>query len=471
MRDLNDLTRPTVPSGAIQERMLAETEERRGVVGPAPALPDDAGAPTALRTALGEVVAELAPQIVELSHDIHDHPETGYEEHHAVATVAELLRRHGIEPEVGVYGMDTALRAEIPGAGSAEAATGGTGATAADSGESAGSIAILAEYDALPGIGHGCGHNVMCAQAVGAFLALAAIDRELDGGLPGRVVLQTTPAEENSTCKEILARRGAFDGVDAAVMAHSYGYDLTRQTWLGARRFRVVFTGVPAHASAAPFMGRNALDAAVLALDGISMLRQQLSPTDRVHAVIVDGGQVPNIIPQRAEVSARVRSKYPETLVDLFRRVSDVFRGAGLMAGVGVEIIADGSPNEMPVRDNRPLLRSWVRAQRERGREPLPFGVVTESIAAGTDFGNVSVRLPGIHPLVSVGDESLMLHTREMEEAAGSPTGDAAVLDGAYGLAAVVADYLDDADLREQVRADFESEGGVIDVEAMFRSM
>ena len=218
-------------------------------------------------------------------------------------------------------------------------------------------------------------------------------------------------------------------------------------------------------------MGRNALDAAVLALDGISMLRQQLSPTDRVHAVIVDGGQVPNIIPQRAEVSARVRSKYPETLVDLFRRVSDVFRGAGLMAGVGVEIIADGSPNEMPVRDNRPLLRSWVRAQRERGREPLPFGVVTESIAAGTDFGNVSVRLPGIHPLVSVGDESLMLHTREMEEAAGSLTGDAAVLDGAYGLAAVVADYLDDADLREQVRADFESEGGVIDVEAMFRSM
>ena len=154
MRDLNDLTRPTVPSGAIQERMLAETEERRGVVGPAPALPDDAGAPTALRAALGEVVAELAPQIVELSHDIHDHPETGYEEHHAVATVAELLRRHGIEPEVGVYGMDTALRAEIPGAAGADAA-------AVGSGESAGTIAILAEYDALPGIGHGCGHNVM----------------------------------------------------------------------------------------------------------------------------------------------------------------------------------------------------------------------------------------------------------------------------------------------------------------------
>ena len=122
MRDLNDLTRPTVPSGAIQERMAAETEERRGVVGPAPALPDDAGAPADLRAALGEVVDELAPQIIDLSHDIHDHPETGYEEHHAVATVAALLRRHGIEPEVGVYGMDTALRAEISGTVGAGAA-------------------------------------------------------------------------------------------------------------------------------------------------------------------------------------------------------------------------------------------------------------------------------------------------------------------------------------------------------------
>ena len=448
-------TRPTVPTGAYIEHMRAETRERAAALSAPPALDAGQGSPLGRHERLGRLLEGLGPELVGLSHDVHDHPETGWNEHYAMAAVGALLESHGIDHEDGVFDLATALRAEVGAIDDARAPA----------------VAILCEYDALPGIGHGCGHNVMCAQAVGAFLALAAIDRELAGGLPGRVVLQTTPAEENSTCKEILARRGAFDGVDAAVMAHSYGYDLTRQTWLGARRFRVVFTGVPAHASAAPFMGRNALDAAVLALDGISMLRQQLSPTDRVHAVIVDGGQVPNIIPQRAEVSARVRSKYPETLVDLFRRVSDVFRGAGLMAGVGVEIIADGSPNEMPVRDNRPLLRSWVRAQRERGREPLPFGVVTESIAAGTDFGNVSVRLPGIHPLVSVGDESLMLHTREMEEAAGSLTGDAAVLDGAYGLAAVVADYLDDADLREQVRADFESEGGVIDVEAMFRSM
>ena len=448
-------TLPTTPTTAYTEHMRAETQERSAVLSAPPALEVGEGAPSEWRERLGGLLENLRSELLELSHDIHDHPETGWNEHHAMAAVGALLDRHGIAHDDGVFGLETALRAEVGAIDDARAPA----------------VAILCEYDALPGIGHGCGHNVMCAQALGAFLALAALDRELDGGLPGRVVLQTTPAEENSTCKELLAHEGAFDGIGAAVMAHSYGYDLARQTWLGARRFRVVFTGVPAHASAAPFMGRNALDAAVLALNGISMLRQQLSPTDRVHAIIVDGGQVPNIVPERAEVSARVRSKYPETLVDLFRRVSDIFHGAGLMTGVGVEIIADELPNEMPVRDNRPLLKSWVRAERERGREPLPFGVVTESVAAGTDFGNVSVRIPGIHPLVSVGDESLMLHTREMEEAAGSAAGDAAVLDGAYGLAAVAADYLDDARLREQVQADFEAEGGVIDVEEMFRSM
>ena len=427
MRDLNDLTRPTVPSGAIQERMLAETEERRGVVGPAPALPDDAGASTALRAALGQAVAELAPQIVELSHDIHDHPETGYEEHHAVATVAELLRRHGIEPEVGVYGMDTALRAEISGtvgAGAADAAAG-------DAGQPAGTIAILAEYDALP----------------------------------GRVVLQTTPAEENSTAKEILSVRGMLDGVDAAIQTHSYAHDVTHQTWLGVRRMEVVFHGVPAHAASQPFMGRNALDAATLALTGIGLLRQQMLPMDRLHAIITDGGQVPNIIPERTELSIMVRSKYLETLKEIAERVEEVLHGAALMTGTGIEILTSEYCNEVPVRDNGPLLTSWVRSQRERGRDPLAAGVLPETIAAGTDFGNVSQRIPGIHPLIKVTDRpDVALHTPAMTEAAGAPTGDVAALDGAYGLAAVALDWLHDAELRRAVRADFEASGGAIDV-------
>ncbi len=458
MRDLNDLTRPTIPSRAIQERMAAETEERRTSAGPAEALADDAGVPADLRAALGEVVDELAPQIIDLSHDIHDHPETGYEEHHAVATVAALLRRHGIEPEVGVYGMDTALRAEISG-------TTGTDTAAGGSDEAPGTIAILAEYDALPGIGHGCGHNVMCANSVGAFLALTALAEARLDALPGRVVLQTTPAEENSTAKEVLAVRGMLDGVDAAIQTHSYAYDVTHQTWLGVRRMDVVFHGVPAHAASQPFMGRNALDAATLALTGIGLLRQQMLPMDRLHAIITDGGQVANIIPERARLSIMVRSKYLETLKEIAERVEEVIHGAALMTGTGVEILTSEDSNEVPVRDNGPLLSSWVRSQRERGRDPLPAGVLPETIAAGTDFGNVSQRVPGIHPLIKVTDRpDVALHTRAMTEAAGASTGDAAALDGAYGLAAVALDWLHDAELRRSVRADFEATGGVIDV-------
>ena len=460
--------------------MAAETAARAAAAVPAAALSEGDGAPPLLRAALAETVDELAGEIVDLSRDIHSHPEVGYAEHHAVAAVAGLLRAHGVEPTAGVYGMDTALRAVVgpttradpgPVASAPVCDTAARVAVPADSAPAAPSsdpipvIAILAEYDALPGIGHGCGHNVMCANSVGAFLALAALARTRPGALPGRVVLQTTPAEENSTAKEILAVRGMLDGVDAAIQTHSYAHDVTHQTWLGVRRLRVIFHGVPAHAASQPFMGRNALDAATLALTGIGLLRQQMLPMDRLHAIVTDGGQVPNIIPERTELSIMVRSKYLETLREIAERVEEVLHGAALMTGTGVEILTSEDSNEVPVRDNGPLLTSWVRSQRERGRGPLPAGGLPETIAAGTDFGNVSQRVPGIHPLIKVTDRpDVALHTRAMTEAAGASTGDAAALDGAYGLAAVALDWLHDAELRRSVRADFEATGGVIDV-------
>ena len=452
---MRDLSKPTVPSDAIQRRFAEETQARKAAAGPAASLADGEGSPAELREALAAAVEGLAGEIVALSHAVHDNPEVGYEERFAVSTVADLLRAHGIEPDVGVYGMETALRAEFTGAvGNADNAD-----------SPAPAIAILAEYDALPGIGHGCGHNVMAGNSVGAFLALHELERRRPGSVPGRVVLQTTPAEECSTAKEVLAVRGMLDGVDAAVQTHSYSYDLTHQTWLGVRRIRAIFTGVPAHAASQPFMGRNALDAATLALTGFGLLRQQILPMDRLHAIVVDGGDVPNIVPERTEISLLARSKYPETLKDLVARVEDVLRGAALMTGTGLEIVTSETTNEMPVRTNGPLTRAWVRSQRERGRDPLPAGVVTETIAAGTDFGNVSVRIPGIHPLIKVADSDVALHTREMAAASGSPSGDAAATDGAYGLASVALDYLHDAEFRAAVRRDFEEAGGVIDVE------
>ena len=461
---MRDLSKPTVPSDAIQRRFAEETQARKAAAGPAASLADGEGSPAELREALAAAVEGLAGEIVALSHAVHDNPEVGYEERFAVSTVADLLRAHGIEPDVGVYGMETALRAEFTGTVGNADNVGAVG-NAGNADSPAPAIAILAEYDALPGIGHGCGHNVMAGNSVGAFLALHELERRRPGSVPGRFVLQTTPAEECSTAKEVLAVRGMLDGVDAAVQTHSYSYDLTHQTWLGVRRIRAIFTGVPAHAASQPFMGRNALDAATLALTGFGLLRQQILPMDRLHAIVVDGGDVPNIVPERTEISLLARSKYPETLKDLVARVEDVLRGAALMTGTGLEIVTSETTNEMPVRTNGPLTRAWVRSQRERGRDPLPAGVVTETIAAGTDFGNVSVRIPGIHPLIKVADSDVALHTREMAAAAGSPSGDAAATDGAYGLASVALDYLHDAEFRAAVRRDFEEAGGVIDVE------
>lgn len=451
---IRNLSVPTEPSRAVQDIMAARTAARAATVPPAAALGEEDGAPAHLRGLLGEVIEGLEESIVGLSRFVHAHPEVGYEEERAVAEVARVLREAGIEPEVGVYGMPTALRAQIGEEGPL----------------SAGTIAILAEYDALPGIGHGCGHNVMCANSVGAFLALAEMERREPGSLPGRVVLQTTPAEECDTAKERMALAGMLDGVDAAVQTHSYAHDVVSQVWLGVRRVRVVFTGVAAHASSQPFMGRNALDAATLALTGLGLLRQQLTPWDRVHAVMVDGGQVANIIPERTELSIFVRSAHIETLRDVLMRVEDVMRGAALMTGTGVEIIVPDYSNELPVRDNPTLGRAWVRSQRARGRDPLPAGVLPETVAAGTDFGNVSVRVPGIHPLIQVTDGGdVALHTVEMARAAGARTGERAAVDGAFGLASVALDWLWDENVRRAAREDFEAAGGVVDVESLWR--
>lgn len=484
---MRDLSQPTEPCRAFYDQLAAETEKRRQANPAATALDPQSGASPQLREELKAQVEALSPQIVALSQDIHAHPEVGYHEFYAADAVAKLLQAHGIEVERASFGMETSLRAQIgacvstPGASpsadatfsadNAGAALEGTApdtsaVVAADAGhgEKQPTIAILCEYDALPGVGHGCGHNVMCANSVGAFLALAELEKRHPGALGGRVILQTTPAEECDTAKEILAQRGMLNGVDAAIQTHSYAYDLVDQAWLGVRRMRVVFHGVSAHAASAPFMGRNALDAVTLAQVGMGLLRQHMLPSDRMHAVVTDGGLVPNVVPERAEMSVIVRSLDAATLRDLVARVEDVFRGAALATGCGMEILTGETTNEMPVRANGPLSQAWVRAQNTVGRTVLPRGVITEVIAAGTDFGNVSQRVPGIHPLIKIAPEGTALHTHEFATAAGSPQGDRAAVDGAWGLASVALDYLSDPQLRQAVRADFEASGGVVDV-------
>ncbi len=437
-----------VPSTAYLDQLETETAAklRTAVAEPSPF----AGAPLEVSAAVEASAESLRDDLTHIVQTLHADPETAYQEHRSAATLVEALAGHGIEATLGVHGLDTAFRAEI-----GDPATGST-------------IAILAEYDALPEVGHACGHNVIAATGVGAFLALAATLRERPDAFPGRVVLLGTPAEEGHTGKELLAREGAFDDIDAAIMVHPYGYDLADQVWLGRRLLRWEFSGSAAHASAQPFMGRNALDAATLAYQAVGLLRQQLPPADRVHAVITEGGTRPSVITEKAVVQLYARSKYVETLKDLSDRLDDIAHGAALMTGTSVEVSWDAFPPSLPIRTNNALTGRWVEAQRRRGRDPLPLGVVSETIAASTDFGNVSFRVPGIHPLIKIAPPEMALHTRDFAAAAATREAEDGALDGAIGLALTALDYLTDSDLQRAVTQEFADQGGALDVPTYF---
>ncbi|MGY1810313.1 M20 family metallopeptidase [Blastococcus sp. SYSU D00669] len=439
--DAPDPRRPRPADTAHLEQLRAATDRAAAVAEPLSST--HAGAPEEQLARAEQAVEAARAELLGLSHDLHAHPEEGYAEHRSVRAVAELLARHGVEAQIGVHGLETALRASTGN---------GAGPT----------VAVLAEYDALPGIGHGCGHNVICSAAVGAFLGLHAVLSA--GGVGGTALLLGTPAEEGGGGKELMARDGAFDGVDAVVMLHPFSYDAAVQPFLGRRQLEVTYTGIAAHASAQPFMGRNALDAVVAGYQGVAMLRQHLPDSDRVHGIITDGGQRPNVVPETASALYYVRSATPETLADLSRRVEAIAVAAAAMTGCGYELTWDELPAYLPIRANLELAARWTRHQARRGRTALPPGVTPASLAGSTDLGNVSVRVPSIHPMIAIAGPDTSMHTTGFAAAAASPAGDRAVLDGAVGLALTALDVLADPDLLAAVTAEFEAAGGVLDV-------
>ncbi|WP_158888193.1 M20 family metallopeptidase [Amycolatopsis anabasis] len=403
------------------------------------------GAAEEIRERVSSVVRASADDLIGLSQDLHAHPEEGFAEHRSVRALADLLEAHGHRARIGIGGLETALIASTPG-------------------QDGPHIAVLAEYDALPGIGHGCGHNIICTAGAGGFLGAAAVAERLGG----RVSLIGTPAEEGGGGKETLARAGVFDDVDAVVMLHPFSHDVAMHPFLGRRQLEMVFHGVSAHAAAQPFMGRNALDAAVAAYQGVAALRQHLPSSDRVHGVFTDGGARPNVIPERAALLFYLRSAHPETLRDLADRLARIAHGAAELTGCGVELSWDSLPAYLPIRFNTALAARWAVNQEPCGRKPLPPGIVPEFLTGSTDLGNLSYRMPAIHPMIAVSGPTVALHTKEFAEAAGSGAGDRAVVDGALGLALTAADYLGDAELRAAVHQEFEDAGGALDVPAFF---
>lgn len=400
------------------------------------------GAGDAIRDALSQRFDQLGAELVELSHDVHAHPELGFEEHHAAAAVADLVRRSGIEIEVGTFGLETSFRAVV--------------------GQGSPRVAIIAEYDALPGIGHACGHNIICSAGVGAFLAAAPFVDELGGSIE----LIGTPAEEGGSGKEIIARAGGFDGIDCAMMVHPGGAESASCVYLGMRQVEVDFHGLSAHASAYPFMGRNALDACVSAYSMIAQLRQHVVPGDRIHGVITNGGDKPNIVPDLASALYYLRSERVDTLLELTDRVHEILTAAATGTGTHAEIRWDPAALLMPVRNNMTLAARYATAQQGRGR-PTPLRSPVPS--GSTDMGNVSVRVPSIHPKIAVSPPSVAIHTKEFATYAGGPHGDTAVIDGAFGLAMTALDFLADPALRAATAAEFDAAGGPVDVPALDR--
>ena len=384
---------------------------------------------SALKDAVGQAVDRLANELEALSHQIHDNPELGYAEVKACGWLAEFLGQHGFKVEKGVGGVDTAFRATIET---------GAGPT----------IAILCEYDALPGIGHACGHNVIATSGAGAGAALAAVREKLPAG---RIQVIGTPAEEGGGGKVKLIKAGVFKDVDAAMMIHGFDRTLLHQDLLGIVRVTFEYTGKASHASADPWEGLNALDACIQTFNAVSMLRQQMRPECRIHGIITNGGAAANIIPEHAAAMFYVRAPSIEAMWELHTRVVACAEGAAKAAGVSLKVTQHDNVYE-PMRSNRVLLDLFASNMKTVGLtegEPIP------DRKGSSDIGNVSQIIPAIQPMIAIAPTGMAIHTREFADAAVKPMARAGMVAAAKTMAMTTLDLLAEPKRVEAAKAEF----------------
>jgi amidohydrolase len=373
-----------------------------------------------------DAVRRRGTDLVELSHAIHAEPELAFAEHRSCAKAQALVAERGFEITAAAGGLATAFRADF----------GGGPLT----------VGVCAEYDALPGIGHACGHNIIAASAVGAALALAEVADEL--GLT--VALVGTPAEEFGGGKVLLLNAGVFDDLALAVMVHPGPVDIAAARSLTLSAVRVDYHGRDAHASAAPYLGVNAADAATVAQVAIGLLRQQLAPGQQVHGIVTDGGQAANIIPSRTELQYTMRATEAWSLAELEAKVGDCFL-AGAVA-TGCEYSVEHTEPTYDALKPDPWLAETVRAEMTRlGRTPVDAQLEAAHPLGSTDMGNVTQLLPGIHPMVAVDAGGASLHQPDFAAAAVGPSADKAVIEGAIMLARTVVRLAETPDERDRL--------------------
>ena len=381
-----------------------------------------------VKAAVQRAVDERAGQILAVSHRIHARPELAFRERHAAGLLTTALTAGGFRVEFPAYGLETAF--------------------AARTGRGPGPhVVICCEYDALPGLGHACGHNVIAAAGLGAGLALAPVARLLGA----RLTVLGTPAEEGGAGKELLARRGALRNVDAAMMVHPNAYETAYPRLLAAAQLRVDMHGRAAHASLFPDRGVNALDALVLSYLGVAMLRQHLPPGDRVSGIVVSGGQAVNVVPDRAAARWLLRAPDERGLHRLEQRVLACARAGAAAAGARCSV-ARLAPDYAELTANRPLAEAYSANARRLGRRLLPPAALPATVVGSTDMGNFARRVPAIHPMMAIAPWGITPHTSEFARAAVSPAASRAILDGAKALAMTTADLWLDPALAARVR-------------------
>ncbi|KAL6250692.1 hypothetical protein RBB50_002995 [Rhinocladiella similis] len=375
-----------------------------------------------------------------LNKSIHEHPETAYQEFFAVETISSFLQGKGFKVDKGAYGLETSFTAEV-----------GSGNPL---------VIICVEYDALPNIGHACGHNLIMTSSIAAFLG--AVKALQTCGFSGRIRLLGTPAEEGGGGKAKLIEAGAFkEHVAAAIMAHPFAAHQFKSEYTGlaglkliaSHKFRVEFRGKPAHAAGEPWNGVNALDAAVAAYNSVSMLRQQMKPDERVHGVIEDGGTVPNVIPAYTRMNWYVRGPTVKRADALLERVQGCCKAAALASGCEVKFLP--SPTYKDLRVNLPLCQQYADDMGRLGEKILVK--YDESYTASTDMGNVSYEVPSFHGAFPIPtDPGVSQHHPRFAAHAGTDEAHKVAVTCGKGLAMLAIRVLTNPKLVQEARKDFE---------------
>ncbi len=371
----------------------------------------------------------MEQRLRDVGQEIFDHPEVKFEEVRASKLLASELEKGGFKVELGVAGMETAIRAVHPA--SSDGPT----------------VAILGEYDALPEIGHACGHNLIAAGALGAALAVGSIKSEL----PGTLVFYGTPAEEGGGGKVLMIEADLFDGVDAAIMFHPATHTMIGRGSLAITEVKIEFAGKPSHASGSPEKGINALDAVIQTFNGINALRQHIKDGARIHGIISHGGVKPNIVPEYAAAEFYVRAPKNDYRDELLEKLRKCAEGAALATGATLTWSEVGHAYKA-MKPNKILGERFLEHLVAAG---VPHNPPEDNAMGSTDMGDVTQVVPGIHPYVQICEEDVAGHSRQFTEASGSERGAIAMIAAAKALAMTTVDVLSEPGLSERIWEEF----------------